>query len=206
VVLTGGIGSGKSTVAGLLTSWGAHVVDADQLAREVVAPGTPGLAAVLATFGPEVAAPDGTLDRSALAAIVFADDRRRLALEGIVHPLVEDLAEHQLASGGSAPLVVYEVPLPGRVPRFPADCLVTGPVVVVVVDAPDQVRRQRLASRGLSAMQIDDRMRAQPSREEWLAGADHVVDNGGNKAETAAQLARLWALLTGSEAPVGAEG
>ncbi len=131
VVLTGGIGSGKSSVARLLREWGAHVVDADVLAREVVAPGSPGLAAVVAEFGAAVLAPDGSLDRAALAERVFADRDRLSRLEAIIHPLVHAAAVEQVSDQRGAVLVVYEVPLPGSSPFADEP-------VVVVVDAPER--------------------------------------------------------------------
>jgi dephospho-CoA kinase len=199
VVLTGGIGSGKSSVGRLLSEWGAHVVDADVLAKEVVAPGTAGLAAVVVAFGRGVLAADGTLDRAVLAELAFNAPDQLATLEAIIHPLVRAAAEEQLALNPHAALLVYEVPLPGHSP-FP------DPPVVVVVDAPDDDRRQRLLQRGMEHSQIEARMAAQPSRAGWLAVADRVVHNGGDEKELRARVARLWRELTGEEAPVSAEG
>ncbi len=199
VVLTGGIGSGKSTVGRLLRDWGAFLVDADVLAREVVAPGTPGLAAVVEVFGPGVLTASGALDRAALADLVFGDPDRLGQLESIVHPLVHRRAVGLLTSGAGARLMVYEVPLPGRHP-FDED------PTVVVVDAPDGVRRQRLLDRGMTDAQVDARLASQPSRMEWLALADLVVDNSGTEADLATEVAQLWRDLTGAEPPVGAGG
>ena len=200
VVLTGGIGSGKSEVGRLLAALGAHVVDADELARVVVQPGTPGLAAVAAAFGPSVIAPDGTLNRPELAAIVFGQPERLAALEAIVHPLVEALAGSRLAAGASAPVVVYEVPLLGRFPEFPGKAHDSAPLVVVV-DAPDAIRVERLRERGLPDEQIKARMAAQPSRETWLSAADRLVDNGGDLEHLASQVEGLWRELTASGPP-----
>ena len=202
VVLTGGIGSGKSEVGRLLTALGAHVVDADELARAVVQPGTPGLAAVAAAFGPDVIAADGTLNRPELAATVFGQPERLAALEAIVHPLVEALAVSRLAAGAGAPVVVYEVPLLGRSPEFPgnSDADAAAPLVVVV-DAPDAVRIERLRDRGLSDEQISARMAAQPSRETWVAAADRLVDNGGDLDHLKSQVEALWIELTTSKPP-----
>ena len=199
VVLTGGIGSGKSSVGRLLSEWGAHVVDADLLAREVVGAGSAGLAAVVAAFGTGVLGPDGSLDRARLADQVFNAPEQLAKLETIIHPLVRSAASEQLGAQRDAPLLVYEVPLPGHSPF--ADS-----TVVVVVDAPDDVRRERLRQRGLDPSQIEARMAAQPSRAEWLALADHVLDNGGDEPATLTQVASLWRELTGEEAPVSTGG
>ena len=198
VVLTGGIGSGKSEVGRALAARGAHVVNADDLAREVVAPGTPGLAAVFAEFGSEVAAPDGSLDRSALAVLVFGRPDRLAVLEEIVHPLVEQLASMRLAAGVGSPLLVYEMPLPlrdGQEPPFPPAVVADRRPFVVVVDAPDDTRRHRLRDRGLPEEQVSARMASQPSREEWLSLADHVIDNSGGLAALSRQVDELWAVL-----------
>ena len=198
IVLTGGIGSGKSSVGRLLAGWGAFLVDADQLARDVVAPGTRGRAALEALLGPEVVAPDGSLDRGAMAERVFADTALLAQVEAIVHPLVHraGLAAFDEAPKGS--VLVYEVPLPGRGP-FASDPL------VVVVDAPDEVRWDRLVERGLSDSQISARMRQQPTRAEWLAMADRVVDNSGTTSDLAGHVAQLWREITGQDPPVGAD-
>ena len=198
IVLTGGIGSGKSSVGRLLDGWGAFLVDADQLARDVVAPGTQGLAALQALLGPEVVGADGSLDRGAMAERVFADAALLAEVEAIVHPLVHQAG---LAAFGGAPessVLVYEVPLPGRSP-FTSDPL------VVVVDAPDEVRRDRLVERGLSDSQISARMRQQPTRTEWLTMADRVVDNSGTTNDLAGHVAELWREITGQDPPVGAD-
>jgi dephospho-CoA kinase len=196
VVLTGGIGSGKSEVGRLLASWGALVVDADQLAREVVEPGTSGLSEVVCEFGQGVLTDDGSLNRAALADLVFAAPDRLAALEAIVHPRVEALATRRMDAAASGQLVVYEVPLPDRWPG----------ARVVVVDAPLDVRRRRLQERGLTPEQIDGRLARQPTREEWLQRADHVVDNGSDLTDLRCQVASLWRELTGEDPPVGASG
>lgn len=194
MVLTGGIGSGKSVVGRLLSRWGALVVDADQLAREVVAPGTPGLAAVVAEFGDEVLGDDGALDRAAMAEIVFHDPARLAALEAIVHPLVQRAAEARFADAAAGTVQVYEVPVPDkRTPR-------AGEWTLVVV-APREVRRQRLLARGLSDEQITARMARQPDEQGWRDLADRVIDNGGDLDFLAAQVRQVWQELTGQDAP-----
>ena len=195
LVVTGGIGSGKSAVGQLLASWGAHVVDADLLAREVVEPGSAGLSAIVDTFGSEVLDDLGALDRAALADRVFGRPDLLTRLEAIVHPLVEQLATQRLGAGDAAEVLVYEVPLPGRSPDFGPG---RGTPVVVVVDAPDDQRRRRLADRGLSPEQITARMDAQPGREEWIALADRLVDNSGDREKLRHQVADLWTDLVGS--------
>jgi dephospho-CoA kinase len=206
VVLTGGIGSGKSAVAALLAGWGAHVVDADELAKEVVAPGSDGLNAVVAQFGSEVLTAGGALDRLALAEIVFNHAEGLTALEAIVHPRVEQLAAGRLADHGDSPVVVYEVPLPDRAPIFPSEVLAEAAPLVVVVDASEDVRMRRLVARGLSVSQIQARMDAQPTRKEWLSLADVVIDNDAEWEGTGPQVRQLWRRLTGAEPPVGGAG
>jgi len=199
LVLTGGIGSGKSRVASLFHGWGAYVVDADQLARDVVAPGTKGRAAVEDLLGPKVVAADGSLDRAAMAELVFADAALLTELEEIIHPLVHEAGRRRFADAPVGSVCVYEVPLPGRSPFDEAP-------LVLVVDAPDDVRRQRLLARGLSADQITARMHSQPSRSEWLALADEVIDNSGTEAELLAAAGALWHQITGQNPPVGPDG
>jgi dephospho-CoA kinase len=193
VGLTGGIGSGKSTVSQLLASYGAVVVDADVLAREVVAPGTPGLAAVVAEFGDRVLRPDGSLDREALGAVVFADPARLAALNAIVHPLVgartQELQDQAEASG--APVVVLDVPLLAENDLAPLYD------VVVVVDCPVEVAVQRLVEqRGMSEVDARARVAAQATREQRLAVATRVVDNGGTRESLEPQVKALWEQLT----------
>jgi dephospho-CoA kinase len=192
VALTGGIGSGKSEVERLLAEHGAAVVDADQLAREVVEPGTPGLAAVIAEFGEPVLTADGGLDRSALAALVFADDGARHRLEAIVHPLVGSRAADLLdqAERDGREVIVYSVPL------LVENGLGAGFDLVVVVDASDEVRLDRLVRlRGMSDADAGARMAAQAGRRERLAAADAVISNDGSRADLAAQVDALWAEL-----------
>lgn len=199
VGLTGGIGSGKSSVSSLLRARGAVVIDADQLAREVVAPGSPGLAAVAEEFGPAAIAADGSLDRAALAAIVFSDPARRRALESITHPRIAALSAALIAAAPPGSVVVYDMPL--LVEQGPST--MQGWDAIVVVDAPDDVRLSRLVARGMAAEDAGARMSAQVSREERLAAADFVVDNSGSLRDLEDQVDRLWAQLRAAVPPDG---
>jgi len=192
--MTGGVASGKSTVSALLRSLGAIVVDADALAREVVAPGTPGLAAVLTEFGPEMLGLDGGLDRARLGALVFADPARRATLEGIVHPLVRARAAEIEASAPAGAIVVHDIPLlveTGQESSFDA---------VLVVDVPVEVQVARaVRDRGWSEEEARSRIAAQASREERLAAATYVVDNSGTIEDLRQRVAEVFAELTGRE-------
>jgi dephospho-CoA kinase len=198
VGLTGGIGSGKSTVARRLAALGALVIDSDVLAREVVEPGTPGLAAIRAAFGPDVIKRDGSLDRPALGRIVFADRGRLDELNAIVHPLVRERAAVIMHEARPSAVVVQDVPLL-------VETDYTGSFdLVVVVDASDEARIARLAAeRGMTAEDVRARMGAQASREERLAAADVVLDNSGSREHLLAQVDRLWQQL--SEGPLTVE-
>lgn len=193
IAVTGGIGSGKSAVTARLAQRGAVVVDADALAREVVEPGTPGLAAVVAEFGDGILRDDGSLDRPALAAIVFADADRRRALEAIVHPLVGRRSQELLEAAPADAVVVYDVPLLaesadlGRIEGFDR---------VVVVTAPVETRVRRLVSRGLAEDDARARIAAQADDSARLAIADLVVDNSGGLDDLDAEVDRLWSALT----------
>ena len=190
VGLTGGIGAGKSEVARLLVSYGAVLVDADRIAREVVEPGTPGLAAVVAEFGPGVLADDGSLDRAALGAIVFADEERRKTLGAIVHPLVGRRSQELQEAAGPDAIVVHDVPLiteNGLAPLYD---------LVVVVDASEETRLGRLvAGRGMAPDEARARIAAQATREQRLAIADAVIHNDGTLDELRPQVDALWATL-----------
>jgi dephospho-CoA kinase len=190
VGLTGGIGSGKSEVSKRLAGYGAVVIDADAVAREVVEPGSEGLAEVVKAFGQDVLLPDGSLDRPRLGDIVFADPGLRARLNAIVHPRVgARMAELERTAGPGA-VVVHDVPLiaeNGRAGVYD---------VVVVVDAPPQVQLDRLVRRrGMTRDQAEARMAAQASREQRLAIADIVVDNSGSLAGLDRQVAGLWSEL-----------
>ncbi|WP_329563244.1 dephospho-CoA kinase [Kitasatospora sp. NBC_01266] len=188
--LTGGIGAGKSAVADLLVSYGAVLIDSDLIAREVVAPGTPGLAAVVEEFGPGVLGPDGALDRPALGAIVFGDPERLAALNAIVHPLVRERSARLEAAAEPDAIVVHDVPLlaeNGLQRLFDQ---------VIVVDADEEVRLARLVERrGMSEPEARARMAAQASREQRLAVADLVVENNGSIEELADRVKDVWRLL-----------
>lgn len=189
VGLTGGIASGKSAVADLLADRGAVIVDADVLAREVVAPGTPGLAAVIARFGAGIA-PGGRLDRTALGKIIFDDPVARQDLESIIHPAVRARAAALTNAAPPGSVVVQVIPL--LVETGQADAF--DRVVVVDVDPDTQVRR--LAERnGLDERQSRARIAAQASREARLAVADDVIDNTRDRTSLARQVALLWDTL-----------
>lgn len=188
--LTGGVGSGKSSVARLLAERGAVVIDADAVAREVVEPGTPGLAAVLARFGDRVRRPDGALDRPALAAVVFGDPAAREALNAIVHPLVRRRTRELIAAAADGAVVVNEVPL-----LVEAGLVDEVDLVVVVVAAPLETRLARLAERGLDEDDARARIAAQASDEQRRAVADEMLSNAGTRADLAAAVDRLWARL-----------
>ena len=199
VGLTGGIGSGKSTVGDLLVERGAVLIDADRIAREVVAPGGPAYQPLVDRFGSAVLAPDGTLDRAALAAVVFADAEALAALNGITHPAIGAvMAERRAAHEGTSEVVVLDIPLlnPARRDQLALD-------VVVVVDCPVELAVSRLVEqRGFTRADAEARVAAQVSRPERLAGADYVVDNSSDRAHLTAEVDRVWA---GLRARQGAE-
>jgi dephospho-CoA kinase len=190
VGLTGGIGSGKSEVARLLAEHGAVVIDADALAREAVAVGTPGLEAVVAEFGTGVLAEDGSLDRAALGRLVFGDEAKLATLEAIIHPYVGRRGGELMAAAPADAVVVYDVPL------LVEKSLQDGYDVVVVVDASDEVRLRRLVElRGMPEADARARMSAQASRDERLSAADDVVPNEGSLAELVRCVDDLWRKL-----------
>lgn len=189
--LTGGIGSGKSTVARLLAERGAVIVDADAVARAVVAPGGGAHQAVVERFGPAVVGGDGGLDRQALAALVFGDDQARAELNGIVHPAVRTVMLERVAAAGAADpgaVVVLDVPLLAEVgrDRYPL-------AGVLVVDVPVDVALARLvADRGFTEADARARVAAQATREQRRAIADVVLDNSGDLDHLRAEVDRAW--------------
>lgn len=194
--LTGGIASGKSTIASRLAEHGAVVVDADRIAREVVEPGRPALAAIAERFGPGVIAADGSLDRPALGAIVFADEEARLALNAITHPAVLAASTARFAAAAEADpgaIVVYDVPLlVESANEYPFE-------LVVVAHAAAGTRVERLvALRGMDRAEAERRIRSQATDEERLAVADVVIDTDGTLAHTRQQVDALWERLTQS--------
>jgi dephospho-CoA kinase len=192
VGLTGGIGAGKSTVARLLAGRGAIVLDADQAARAVVEPGTDGLAEVVEAFGPEVLRADGSLDRAALASVVFADEDRRKRLNAIVHPRVRAWMAERAAAAPEGSVVVQDIPLlveGGLAPLFD---------FVVVVDADDDTRINRLVrDRGMAEQEARARIAAQAPRERRNAAADRLIDNSGVPEDLEKAVAELWRDLEG---------
>lgn len=191
VGLTGGIGSGKSEVARRLAGYGALIIDADRIAREVVEPGTPGLAQVVGQFGAAVLASDGTLDRSALGEIVFTDAELRGKLNAIIHPLV-GARIRELEQGADRDAIVIE-----DIPLIAENDMAGFFDLVVVVDVPPRLQEERLIrERELTRDQVAARMAAQASREQRLAIAGIVLDNSGSLAELDRQVGDLWAELS----------
>ncbi|MFE0695358.1 dephospho-CoA kinase [Streptomyces sp. NPDC058869] len=187
VGLTGGIGAGKSEVSRLLVSYGAVLIDSDLISREVVEPGTPGLAAVVEEFGPAVLTAEGALDRPALGALVFADDGRRAALNAIVHPLVGARAAELERAAPEDAVVVHDVPLLTENKLAPLYDL------VVLVDASAETRLDRLVTlRGMTEADARARMAAQATREERRAVADLIVDNDGPREALDARVREVW--------------
>jgi dephospho-CoA kinase len=190
VGLTGGIGSGKSEVSRRLAAQGAVVIDADQIAREVVEPGTAGLADIVREFGPEVLLPDGSLNRPRLGEIVFADADLRGKLNGIVHPLVRARSQEVEDAAEPGAIVLQDVPL------LTENNLAGLFDLVVVVDVPPRIQVDRLARhRDLDRDQAKARMAAQASRADRLAIAGIVIDNSGSLAELDRQVGELWTEL-----------
>jgi dephospho-CoA kinase len=191
VGLTGGIGSGKSTVAAMLAQRGAVVVDADAIARALVAPGEPALAAIVERFGQGVLLPDGTLDRAGLAALVFPDEAALAALDAIMHPRIAARSAELLAAAEAAgtEVVVYDMPL------LVEQGLGAGFDVVLVVLASREVRLERLALRGIAAADAAERMARQATDEQRRAAADVVVVNDGDLAALAAEVDRAWGVI-----------
>ncbi len=192
VGLTGGVASGKSTVSAILAELGAVVIDADLLAREVVARGSEGLSKVVEAFGEEILTPEGDLDRPAMGTIVFSDESKRRILEGIVHPLVRARSAELEASAPAGGLVVHDIPLlaehPGAAGVFDA---------VVVVDVPVETQLTRMVEeRGLTRAEAESRVAAQATREQRRAVATHVIDNDGTLEDLRHRVTEVFAELT----------
>lgn len=191
VGLTGGIGAGKSEVSRLLASYGAVLIDADKIAREVVEPGTPGLAAVVEAFGPDVLTAEGTLDRPKLGSIVFADSQRLATLNAIVHPLVGARSMELETAAGPDAVVIHDVPL------LTENNLTGLYDLVVVVDASPETQLDRLVRlRGMTQSEARARMAAQATREQRRAIADLVIDNDGPLEQLEPQVREVWAELS----------
>jgi dephospho-CoA kinase len=186
--LTGGIGSGKSIVAQMFARLGAVVIDADQLAREVVEPGQPALQEIAATFGPDVLLPDGRLDRSKLAAIIFADPAERAKLDAITHPRIRARMDEEIKARQSGPgILIADIPL-----LYENDRMQTVEKVIVVwVDPQTQLQRIRQRD-GLSADAAHQRIAAQMPLDAKRARADHVIDNSGSREDTQRQVAAIY--------------
>ncbi|MCM1948849.1 dephospho-CoA kinase [Streptomyces sp. G2] len=191
VGLTGGIGAGKSEVSRLLVSYGAVLIDADRIAREVVEPGTPGLAAVVAAFGDGVLTGDGTLDRPKLGSIVFADPERLATLNAIVHPLVGARSAELESAAGPGDVVIHDVPL------LTENGLASLYDLVVVVDASPETQLDRLVRlRGMAEAEAKARMAAQATRADRLEIADLVIDNDGPLDALEPRVREVWDELT----------
>lgn len=186
--LTGGIGAGKSTVAKELESLGAVIIDGDKIAREVVEPGTEGLAALVAAFGDGILSPDRSLNRPALAAIAFSDDESRAKLNAITHPLVGARSQQLIAGAGPDAIIVQDIPLLVENHAAPMFSL----VIVVWVDAEERVRRL-VGSRGMAEADARARIAAQATDAQRRAVADVWLDNSGPPAQTVAAVRTLWA-------------
>jgi dephospho-CoA kinase len=193
VGLTGGIASGKSTVSELLAGFGAVIVDSDKIAREVVEPGTAGLAQVVAEFGPSVLTESGALDRAMVGEIVFADQGARERLNAIVHPLVgARSAELEEAGRTAGKLVVNDIPLlveVGYAPFFDE---------VIVVDVPVETQVERAIARGMTEIDARARIAAQASREDRLAAATYVIDNTGTLDDLRKRVREIYDALAGT--------
>ena len=192
VGLTGNIGAGKSTVAELLVARGAHLVDADKVAREVVEPGAPAYIALVSRFGTEILDGEGRIDRPKLAEVAFQGPESVADLNAIVHPAIGvAMIEEKDAHQGTADIVVMDIPLLKEFHKGLLDL-----DAVIVVDVSPEVRLERLTTRrGMAEEDVRARMAAQPTRQERLEGADYVVDNSGDTADLTREVDRVWAEL-----------
>lgn len=186
VGLTGGIGSGKSTVAGMFADRGAVVIDADVIAREVVRPGQPALQEITETFGPDVVSDTGELDRAGLASIVFTDEKALAQLNAITHPRIAARTQELMAAADPDAVVVYDMPL------LVENDLTEGWDWVVVVEAPLSQRIDRLRERGVGADNMEQRMAAQASDAQRRAVADVVIVNDGDLSDLSARVDVAW--------------
>jgi dephospho-CoA kinase len=199
VGLTGGIGAGKSTVSDLLAARGAVIVDADVVARAVVDPGQPALAKLVERFGAGILDTDGLLDRAALAKLAFVDDESRRDLEAITHPAINDEFTRRVAEAPSDAIVVLDVPLLAESEQARKRPYQT----VIVVEAPRDVRLERLEARGVARTDAEARMAAQADDAERRKIATYVVDNSGDLAALERQIDEIWADLEASQAALG---
>jgi dephospho-CoA kinase len=199
VGLTGGIGAGKSEVSLRLVARGAVLIDGDAIAREVVEPGTLGLAAIVEEFGDEVLLPNGALDRPKLGGLVFADGERLAALNAITHPLIGRRSQELFDSAPEDAIVVYDMPL------LTESNLASLHDVVIVVDVPVETQLERLVHRrGMTEADARARIAAQATREQRRAIADHVIDNSGSLEDLDSQVDAVWADLVKRSADRGA--
>ncbi len=185
IALTGGIGSGKSSVGEIFDELGAIVIDSDQLSRDVIERGTPGFDEVVARFG-DVILVDGEISRSKLAEIVFVDEKARKDLESIIHPRVREIAERVVARAPEDAIVINEIPLLFETQgqgRFD---------LVITVEASDESRTKRLIDRGLKSYQIEKRISAQASRAERESISDYVIENDKGLEDLERKVRRLW--------------
>lgn len=188
VGLTGGIGAGKSTVAERLRARGAVIIDADEVARAVVEPGEPAFHALVERFGPEIIGPGGRLDRAALAKRAFADDASRTALDEITHPAIATEFTRRMMDAPGDAIVVCDVPL-----LVESDSAATrGYEAVIVVEAPREIRLERLEHRGVDRADAEARMAAQATDAQRREVATYVIDNAGDPASLDAQIEDIW--------------
>lgn len=187
--LTGGIGSGKSTVAAMFADLGAVIIDADQISREIVEPGQPALAEIVTVFGARVLREDGTLDRGELARIAFADKEQTKRLNAIMHPRISSESAARISAAPEGALVIYDMPL---LVETKQDSAVDH---VIVVDVPVQTQRERAIARGMDPQDVDRRIEVQATREQRLAVAHTVIDNSEDLDTTGAQVKGVWESL-----------